>query len=107
VSHEGGVVDSVKLAEKGGQIASRRFGIVARDVQLCPVAGRHHGRFARYASGYQRPQCAVETTRVKVDPFTQPDRRGSVVDSDYEQMHIDGQVILSSGTQLLAPIPVS
>ena len=65
----------VELAEELHEVVARRGGLVARDVDLGPVARRQHRRLARRPAGRQCAERLGHTPGLKVDPLTQVDRR--------------------------------
>ncbi len=80
-------IDAVKVAEKRRQIGARGVGVIARDVQLGPVAGRDHSHLAGRTAGRERPQRAFEAARLEVELLAQLHGRGAMTDSDYEEVH--------------------
>ena len=75
---------SLKKLTRSARVAAD---IVARDVQLGPIARRQHDRLARGAARGERRERAGQPVHVKIDALAQFDRRGLVTDSDEEQMH--------------------
>ena len=79
---------SVVLAQEVHQLFPRALGIVARDVDLRPVAGREHHRFGRRWTRRQRLDRRAEITAREIEAFPQVDGRRLVTHAEQEEMHL-------------------
>ena len=79
-------IEAVELGDEVHRRGPSALQLVAHSVQFRAVAGRENHRFAQRGLRRQCPESGLEPAGLKVDAFTQLDRRGSMADSDQYQV---------------------
>ena len=75
-------IDPVKFGDEGGQRQPAGVEIIARGVQLSPVAGRQHDCLANWRARGERAVGRLEAARVKIEPLAQFDRRTTMTEAN-------------------------